>query len=92
MLKDTLRDSWTYQKVLGEGIEEGIEKGIEKGRIEEARGNIELFVEKRFPTLLTWVKAQIEQISDLEILQGILPALFAANTPEEIEMALSSSR
>ena len=82
MLKDTLRDSWTYQKVLGEGIEEG--------RVEEAWYSIELFVEKRFPVLHSWVKAQVEQISDLEKLQNILPALFAANTPEEIQMAFSS--
>jgi len=98
MLKDSLRESWTYQKVLSEGFEEGIvegrEKGIEegreKGRVEEARANIVLFVEKRFPIMLSWVQEQVAQVSDLKTLQEVLPALFMANDAEEIRIAFSS--
>ena len=60
---------------------------VTKGREEDARQNIELFVEKRFPALLTWTKEQVEQISGLNTLQSILSALFMANTEEEIKMA-----
>lgn len=87
MLDEMLKDNWVYQKWTKEGIAEGREKGIAEGREEEARRNIELFVETRFPTLLTWVKARIERISDLDTLQNIISALFMANTAEEIKAA-----
>jgi hypothetical protein len=85
MIDDLLKDNWVYQRMLSEGREEG----REEGRVEEARQNIELFVEKRFPTLLAWVKARVEQMSDLETLQRIVSALFTANTEEEIKASFS---
>lgn len=73
---------------LVEGRVEGRAEGLVEGRAKEAQKSIELFVEKRFPSLLDRVKAQIEQINDPETLQAIMSALFAANTPAEIEAAV----
>ena len=91
MIDEMLKDNWVYQRMLEEGRKEGIERGREEGReegrIAEARQNIELFVEKRFPSLLTWVQARVEQISEADTLQNIIVTLFTANTDEEITAA-----
>lgn len=82
MLRDFLQDSWTFQETLEEGREEG--------QVKEVRQNIEVLVEKRFPALLAWVKAQVEQITDLATLRKILYALFTAYTEEEAKRSLSA--
>lgn len=78
------QNSWTYR--------ETVEKSIEQGHIQEAQQNIESLVEKRFPALLTWVKAQVEQITDLATLRGILSTLFTASTEEEVRQSLPAFR
>lgn len=88
MLKDTLRDSWMYQKVLGEGREEG----REEGRIEEARKSIEIVTSARFPETLTSIKNQIISLTDEVQLQHILNVVALAQTIEEVQQALSTMR
>jgi hypothetical protein len=94
MLKDTLRDSWLYQKILGEGREEGREvgreEGREEGRVEEAQMNIEDLVEDKFPTLLAWVEKRVEQITDLTTLRTILRVVGRANSAEDVKAAFPS--
>jgi hypothetical protein len=87
MLRDFLKDSWTFQETLAEGREQG----LEQGRMEEARQNIERFVETRFPTLFSWVKVRIEQITDLETLREMRSVLYRANTIEEAKLAFPAS-
>lgn len=86
MLRDFLQDSWTFQQTL----EEGRAEGRAEGNLYTTRQNIEAFMEVRFPNLFTWVKEQVEQVSDINRLQHILLALYAANTPEEIRSAFSA--
>lgn len=85
MLQDSLRESWTYQKVL----EEGRAEGYEEGRVQVARETITLFAEKRFPATLTCVQERLEQISDLQTLHEIEEALFSANTEDEARQAFA---
>src|SRR6266851_4469336 len=95
MLDPILKKTWLYRKLWEEVDEEriakslaaGHEKGREEGREEEARRTIERFVEKRSPSMLTWVKAQVQPINDLPTLQQIQDALFTASTPDEIKAA-----
>jgi len=99
MLDPILKKTWLYRKLweevdeekiaksLAAGHEKGLKEGREEGREEEARLTIERFVEKRSPTMLTWVKAQVQQINDLPTLQQILDTLFTASTPDEIKAA-----
>ena len=80
------------EKGLEQGLEKGLEQGLEKGRIEEARQNIELFVEKRFPSALAWVKARVEQINNTQTLQEIIATLFTANSEDEVKAAFAVKR
>jgi hypothetical protein len=91
MLRDFLQDSWTFQETLEEGREQGLEQGLEQGRTEEARQNIESFVETRFPTLFAWVQVRVEPITNLETLREILSMLYRANTVEEVKLAFPAS-
>lgn len=85
-------NSWTYRETVEKAIEQGLGQGLEQGRVQEAQQNIESLVEKRFPALLTWVKEQIEQITDLATLRGILSTLFTASTEEEARQSLPAFR
>ena len=88
-LKEGHREGRVEGRVEGrlEGRMEGRSEGLERGRVEEARKNIELFVEKRFPALLAWVTEQIGPVNDLQVLQEVLSTMFTANTEDEIRAA-----
>jgi hypothetical protein len=93
VLKDYLREhSWTFKETLEEGREEGRVEGREEGRVEEARRNIEAFVQVRFPALLASVKSQIVSTTDLEKLQNFLLTVGMAQTEEEVTKALAALR
>jgi hypothetical protein len=85
MLQDTLRDSWLYQKVLGEGREEGREEGI----FEQALNSIETVTRVRFPKLLASVKELIASFTDVAKLREVLSIVASAKSEEELKRALS---
>jgi predicted transposase YdaD len=95
MLKGDLKDNWFYQEMVGEAVEEAREEahtegrleGIQVGQMKEIRQNIEDLVEEQCPGLLTWVKTQVEQITDLAILRTILRVVARAATEDEIKAA-----
>ncbi len=80
MLRDFFEGSWTFQETLKEGME--------KGRVEEARQNIELLAQARFPDLLAFIKKQLVSLADLSKLQEILLLVGTAKTAEEVEQSL----
>lgn len=84
MLREFLEDSWTFQKTIEEGRARGLAEGRTQGRVEEARRTIEGLTVERFPAQFSWVREQIEQVSDLEILRSILRAVALATTAEEV--------
>jgi hypothetical protein len=81
MLRDYLREhSWTYQ--------ETVEEGREEARTLTRQG-IEAFVQKRFPSLLTSVKNQTANITDLAMLQEIWFTVRTARSAKEVKDFLS---
>lgn len=94
MLDEMLQGNWMYEKMLEEGCKKGLkigrEEGMKEGRIEEARQNISLFIEKRFPSLLPLVQPTLIQINDEDTLQEVMIDLFTANTLEEATTAFSA--
>lgn len=89
VLNDYLREhSWTYQKIIREGIEQGRAEGLQLGQLLAIRQNIEATVQARFPTLLTAVKAQIKQITDPAALQKISLTVNTARTAKEVKQYL----
>ena len=61
MLRD-IEDTLTYQRL--------VQKGRVDERLLEVRQNIEAMTQRRFPSLLVRVKAQAEQLVELEKLQA----------------------
>ncbi len=100
MIEEELKDNWFYNHVLEEGLakgaakgfEQGIEQGIERGVEQGIEQSIELFVEKRFPNALAWVKERVERIGDPRVLQELMADLFVANSEEEIKAAFAVQR
>ncbi len=94
MLREFIKDSWTFQQTLEEGRVEGrIEGRVEgrwEGHVEELRLNIEGFVAEFFPDLLTWTRAQIWHITDLEMLRKMLRSVARATSEDEIRQVLSA--
>jgi hypothetical protein len=83
MLQD-IEGTPTYRRL----VQKGREEGLEEGRLLEVRQNIEAIVRKRFPTSLTRVRAQIEQMNELEKLQEILLEASTARTAKRFEQYL----
>jgi predicted transposase YdaD len=75
-----LKDTWVYQEISKEGREEGKKKEKEQGLL--------LFVELRFPSLLTLTKQAIEHGMSLQQLEAFQKKLYQANTVEEAQAAL----
>lgn len=89
MLKDVLRDTWTYQQIVNEGIEEGFEKGIEEGKDIGVQESITAVIQGRFPELETYVKEFITSLADKMQLKTILLIVATAQTPEEVKQKLT---
>ena len=92
MLKDSLQDSRLYQEMYAEaqeaalekGLEQGLEQGLEKGRLEEARKNIAVLVQVRFPELQAFVTEQVTSLTDQSKLQEILILVGTARTADDV--------
>lgn len=82
MLKDILHDSWTYQKVRGEGREEG--------RVEGERRSIETATQARFPELVFYVKERTALLTDEAQLQEVLNTVIIAQSALEVKQALAA--
>jgi len=88
MLHDILKDTWVFQSIRQEGKEEGIEEGREEGAQQTKKQDLLLFVEARFPTLLTLATQAVEQRPTVEQLQILLNKLYRMNTIEEAQAVL----
>ena len=82
MLRDFLKDSWTFQETLEEGRVEG--------RVEGQRQSIEAVAQARFPDLLAFIKNQISPLTDGAKLQEILIGVGTAHSAEEIKQLFST--
>lgn len=78
MLKDILHDSWTYQKVRGEG------------RVEGERRSIETATQARFPELVAYVKERIASLTNEAQLQEVLNTVIIAQTALEVKQTLAT--
>lgn len=92
MLRDILQESWTYQKIHGDGLVEGIEKGRVEGRVETAHKSIVTVAQARFPELLAYVKDQVAPLTDEKQLQDILSMIAIARTAVDVKQAFSTFR
>lgn len=90
MLRDFLKDSWTFQETLEEGREQGREQGRKQGLVQGQYQSIETVTRARFPGLLTLIKSQIASLTDQEQLQKILSVVSTANSEDELRQFLSA--
>jgi predicted transposase/invertase (TIGR01784 family) len=67
------------------GMEKGMEKGEVKGKIEAKQDAICQFLFKRFGLDPAGIQEKVRQLTNLEILDGVLTQLFAAGSPEEAQ-------
>lgn len=74
--REKMRASLAVQEWLAEGREEGREEGRHEGEVREAREALIAVVDARFPSL--HLRADLESISDIEILRGLLPVVVKA--------------
>lgn len=88
MFQGSLQESRLYKELYAEAQEEalerGLEKGLEKGRLEEARKNIAVLAQVRFPELLDFVQEQISSLTDQSRLQEILILVGTARTADDV--------
>jgi predicted transposase/invertase (TIGR01784 family) len=86
-----------FDKGLQQGEEIGLQKGREEGREEGAlsasRQLLLRQLEKKFPTLAQQqnLGAQIEQITELEVLSRLLDALFECDDPQQMLQQLENA-
>jgi hypothetical protein len=102
MLRDFLKDSWTFQETLAEGreqgleqglkqgLKQGLERGLERGLEQGLCQSIEIVTHARFPDLLFLIKSQIASLTDQEQLQKILSVVSTANSEDELRQFLSA--
>lgn len=88
MLRDILQESWTYQKIHGDGFVEGIEGGL----VETAHKSIITVAQARFPELLAYVKDQVAPLTDENQLQNILSMIATARAAVDVKQAFSTFR
>lgn len=97
MQNELLAESWTYQKIIQEGIEKGREQGIEKGREEGLQQGIEKgreegkleglqeavlnVVEARFPPLMELARQRVKRASKPDAVNLVLRGV--ATAPDE---------
>ena len=89
--EEMIRESSYVQMLLEEGLEKGLEKGreegLEKGSLEEARRNVRLVWELRFPDLTA--PPELDAIMNREHLESVLAQIVTAS---DVEGARSAFR
>lgn len=101
LLHDILEESWAYQEMyeeattkgllkgiiegLEQGREQGLQQGLQQGSEKSARETLAQYVELRFPTLVSLLEREINDIHDAETLQRLLYDLFVARTTEDAQ-------
>ena len=95
-MHDILRDTPIFQEILREGLAEGRELGIEQGREQgRSEGKLEAFrhvlliwIEKRFPSLITLAQERVARIQDTQVLDDMIAEMSVAQTIEEASSIL----
>lgn len=94
MLHDILEESWVYQEIKQKGLFEG-RKEARQRELQLERQTLTIYVEGRFPALVTLLKAQMFGIEEPELLRNLLIKLFSVQNEEEARgaiLALSSEK
>lgn len=101
MLKDILRDTPAYQRILEEGLEAGLEKGLEKGfqrgrqetikqELQHQRKALLNLLLDRFPRIVRRTKKYVDAIDDTEIMLSVIIKMATIQTAEEAEQLLAA--
>lgn len=79
-VRETMKQSSTYQMILEEGLEEGLSKGVVQGR----RGDILLLGTKKFGKPTAEVKATLEAMTDAAQLETLLTRILDVSSWVEL--------
>jgi predicted transposase YdaD len=85
MLKDILKESWTYQEIKKEGRAEGLEQGLQA-----QRQSLILLIQKLYPALIQLAEDVCNTIRTLEELQDLFQKVLLAKDEQEVRQLLLS--
>ncbi|MBV9228037.1 MAG: Rpn family recombination-promoting nuclease/putative transposase [Chloroflexi bacterium] len=92
MLRDILRDTEPYQRILeegrAEGLEEGEMKGREEGALQQARATFLEMAQESFPALRILAQAVAENVSDPAVLKHLTIRIGRFSTEEKAQQLL----
>jgi len=84
MLKDILKESWTFQEIRQEGREEG--------QLQVQRQNLILLIQARFPALVQLAQGVCNAIQVLEELQDLFQKVLLAKDELEVRQHILSAQ
>ena len=86
---DLFTDTWLYKEGVAAGEKADMEKGIEQGIEQGMRAAVNNAIKTRFPAFAAL--PELDRISSCEILDRLHSAVCAAQTPEEVRLAVQNA-
>lgn len=88
VMEEVLKMEYAYDQLIDDNPE--VKKRVERGRVEAMRDLIIAAIEIRFPSLVTQVQQQIEQIQKPKTLEKFCIQLVSATTEERVRKLLQT--